>query len=106
MPVTAVSLRERKLKRKNELAAGNAASRAANKLVVLTAYDYPTAQILDEVGVDVVLVGDSAAMVVMADAYGADARLVAIMQYLRVLCVAISATLVPAARIDERVVVS
>ena len=65
MPVTAVSLRERKLKRKNELAAGNAASRAANKLVVLTAYDYPTAQILDEVGVDVVLVGDSAAMVVM-----------------------------------------
>ena len=33
-------------------------------------------------------------MVVMADAYGADARLVAFMQYLRVLCVALAATLV------------
>jgi membrane AbrB-like protein len=38
--------------------------------------------------------GGATAMVVMADAYGADARLVAFMQYLRVLCVALSATLV------------
>ena len=38
--------------------------------------------------------GGAMAMVVMADACGADARLVAFMQYLRVLCVALTATLV------------
>ena len=38
--------------------------------------------------------GGAAAMVVMADACGADARLVAFMQYLRVLCVALAATVV------------
>src|SRR6266478_3343306 len=35
------------------------------KFVCLTAYDYPTARLLDEAGVDVVLVGDSVGMVVL-----------------------------------------
>jgi 3-methyl-2-oxobutanoate hydroxymethyltransferase len=35
------------------------------KIVCLTAYDYPTARLLDEAGVDVVLVGDSVGMVVL-----------------------------------------
>jgi len=39
--------------------------RVGRKIVMLTAYDYPTALILDEVGVDIVLVGDTLGMVVL-----------------------------------------
>lgn len=49
--ITALSFRDRK--------------EAGGKLAVLTAYDYPTAQLVDEAGVDAVLVGDSLGMVVM-----------------------------------------
>lgn len=35
------------------------------KLAVLTAYDYPTARMLDDAGVDLMLVGDSLGMVVL-----------------------------------------
>ncbi len=35
------------------------------KIAVLTAYDYPTGRLLDESGVDVLLVGDSVGMVVL-----------------------------------------
>ncbi len=34
------------------------------KIAMLTAYDYPTAALLDAAGVDVILVGDSMSMVV------------------------------------------
>ena len=39
--------------------------RAGEPIVMVTAYDYPSAQMADEAGVDVVLVGDTAAMVVL-----------------------------------------
>ena len=38
---------------------------AGEKIAALTAYDFVTARLLDEAGVDVLLVGDSAAMVVL-----------------------------------------
>jgi 3-methyl-2-oxobutanoate hydroxymethyltransferase len=40
------------------------AKAAGRKLAVLTAYDYPTAALFDEAGVDALLVGDSLGMVV------------------------------------------
>src|ERR1700685_2707522 len=36
-----------------------------SKITCLTAYDYPTARLLDEAGVDILLVGDSVGMVVL-----------------------------------------
>lgn len=50
-PVTIPSLRKKK--EKNE------------KIVALTAYDFPTARILDEAEIDLILVGDSLGMVVL-----------------------------------------
>src|SRR5579862_8668725 len=38
---------------------------ASNKIVCLTAYDYPTSRLADQAGVDVLLVGDSLGMVVL-----------------------------------------
>src|SRR5437588_9678130 len=39
--------------------------RRGERITALTAYDYPTARLLDESGLDVILVGDSVGMVVL-----------------------------------------
>src|ERR687897_1430265 len=42
-----------------------ASKQRGEKLVCLTAYDYPTARIVDEAGTDIILVGDSVGNVVL-----------------------------------------
>src|ERR1700722_2527193 len=51
------------LLQRKSLAAGSLSNSA--KITCLTAYDYATARLLDEAGVDVLLVGDSVGMVVL-----------------------------------------
>src|ERR1700692_2557970 len=52
------------LERKSGISTNNS-SPAPARITCLTAYDYPTARLLDEAGVDVLLVGDSVGMAVL-----------------------------------------
>jgi 3-methyl-2-oxobutanoate hydroxymethyltransferase len=54
------------------------------KLVALTAYDYPTARILDEAGVDLVLVGDSLGMAVQGESSTLPVDMAAMLYHTRI----------------------
>ena len=55
------------------------AKQRGEKIVMVTAYDYPTARLVDEAGVDAILVGDSVGMVV----HGLDSTLQVTMDIMR-----------------------
>jgi 3-methyl-2-oxobutanoate hydroxymethyltransferase len=53
------------LGRKQHAGHANSTQHSQNKITCLTAYDYPSARLVDEAGVDIILVGDSLGMVVL-----------------------------------------
>ena len=63
--VTVPDILNRKSGAPSPSAASNPSTKSASRIVCLTAYDYPTARLVDDAGVDIVLVGDSLGMVVL-----------------------------------------
>ena len=51
--------------KKMDISQLHAKKKQGQKITMLTAYDYPTARLLDEVGIDTILIGDSLANVVL-----------------------------------------
>ena len=65
MTVPGVRARKAANRQAEGQATGQAGEKSGAKLVMLTAYDYPSAQLADRAGVDMVLVGDSLGAVVL-----------------------------------------
>ncbi len=65
-----------------------------DKICVLTAYDYPTAALIDQAGVDSILVGDSLAMVVQGHETTIPVTLDQIIYHAEMVCRAVSRALV------------
>src|ERR1700735_1085515 len=53
------------LRRKHHPLSSSPKANSQAKIACVTAYDYPTARLLDEAGVDILLVGDSLGMAVL-----------------------------------------
>ncbi len=70
--------------------------KAGEKIAMLTAYDYPTAKILDESGVDIVLVGDSCGNVVMGRADTLSVTMDEMVHHTRMAALAVNSAMVVA----------
>ncbi|MGH7938739.1 MAG: 3-methyl-2-oxobutanoate hydroxymethyltransferase [Chthoniobacterales bacterium] len=57
--------------------------RRRERITALTAYDYPTARLLDESGIDIILVGDSLGMVVLGYADTTEVKLEEMLHHTR-----------------------
>ena len=77
----------------------------AHKIVMLTAYDYPTARILERAGVDVILVGDSLANVVLGLDATTGVGMDEMLHHAKAVCRAVTRTMVvadmPASAMDK-----
>jgi 3-methyl-2-oxobutanoate hydroxymethyltransferase len=60
-----------------------ARKRSGKRITALTAYDYPTARLLDESGIDIILVGDSLGMVVLGYADTTEVKLEEMLHHTR-----------------------
>src|SRR3981189_2729335 len=66
------------------------------KITALTSYDYPTARLLDEAGIDIILVGDSLGMVVLGYEDTTQVTLEAMLHHTRVVARAVKHALLVA----------
>lgn len=80
--VTALTLREKK--------------QSAERITVLTAYDFPTAQLMEECGLDCILVGDSCGQVVMGRADTLSVTMEEMLHHVRMVSTAVREPLVVA----------
>jgi 3-methyl-2-oxobutanoate hydroxymethyltransferase len=67
----------------NRISPDNVRKAKGQGITALTAYDYPTARLLDEAGIEVLLVGDSVGMVVLGRPDTTEVRLEDILHHLR-----------------------
>ena len=70
--------------------------RRGERITSLTAYDYPTARLLDEAGIDIILVGDSLGMVVLGFEDTTDVTLDAMVHHTRAVARAVKRALLVA----------
>lgn len=70
--------------------------RRGQRITSLTAYDYPTARLLDEAGIDIILVGDSLGMVVLGYPDTTEVKLEEILHHTRVVARAVKRALLVA----------
>ena len=66
------------------------------RITALTAYDYPTARLLDEAGIDVILVGDSLGMVVLGYEDTTEVTLADVLHHTRAVARAVKRALIVA----------
>ena len=72
--------------------------REGKKLTMLTAYDYPFAQIVDEAGIDMILIGDSLGVVVQGNSNTLSVTMDEMLYHTRIVSRAVERAVEPVAR--------